>query len=717
MSTRHPQNCGNSIVPVGLILAGLLLGSTSAQENQRTVRQKVRTANIGTFEDYLKKRLPDLPSDKIVLHATDLNQRFDIDKLTGLVPPKNPFGPMEKLPVGDPRVAQYEKELREFLQRRQVLIQVRKEYDRGVSEQKRLRFAALLQPIQSNYFAGKVAKWNGSIFWAPASKTTDINLQFGDEARSVFGPIPPFDTSKLGTVTRPDGWTVVTGVLVGEVEGNQIELKPNTSKPGNPLEFLHRDVNGNIVSWTPTIEKCDKPSLAGGVTPCGTSSRLSRAVKGNVEWIALARKTKSVQTLTADPYWMPGNSSYELIGYIGFNRASGEVVFFDGTYSGMKFNWDAPTVPPGGSGYADDAGRAIAAQTYDTTFKIGCVACHDNKKPRIITPYIKQARVGYRDDALAKTFSLGALLPSLPRGERAPYRVVGSSYTAVHAQILNQSRMVDDPTNNCNVCHGLTNSGAGRFASDAVGKLGTLSGDPGIENSYRTDWALRTGAGKIHPWMVPDSGNDISSVPPVLTDADWATLKTVIDNAPASSLPVYTSAPAPESLISDSTRIADPSAPTNFSLTVADNRDGAAEVMPKEIHLTWNYLNGLGGVPERDDVRFNVAILEKDIPPGGGNPSMTDFPTIDDAKGLNAVEVGGGVYSDGNLIILEDVSFSGHQQWTDPSPTTIPRQYRVDFPATKNKRYLIRVVAKRFPFDQSAELYSGADHVFSVDVQ
>ena len=315
-----------------------------------------------------------------------------------------------------------------------------------------------------------------------------------------------------------------------------------------------------------------------------------------------------------DPYWMPGNSSYELLGYIGFNRASGEVVFFDGTYNGMKFNWDTPTVPPGGSGYADDTGRALAAQTYDATFRIACVACHDNKKPRIITPYIKQARVGYRDATLAKAFSLGDLLPSLPRGARAPYRVFGSSYTAVHTQVLSQSRMVADPTGNCAECHGLTNSGAGRFASDAVGKLGTLSGDAGIENSYRTEWALRTGTGKILPWMVPDSGNDISSIPPVLSDSDWATLKAAIDNAPVDSLPVYTSAPAPESVIADSTRIADPSAPTNFNLAVADNRDGTSEPMTKEVHLTWNYLNGLGGVPERDDVRFNVAVLEKDIP-------------------------------------------------------------------------------------------------------
>ncbi len=678
--------------------------------------QVVNVPDPGTFEHFLKSRLPDLSPSSIVLEPNSTPTRRDIDRITGLVPPKSPFGALEKLPDNDPRVRQYEKALEDFLQRRQQVIQLHREYERTLNERKRLQLLNFALPAPPSYFAGKVSKWNGPIFWAPASKTTDINLQFGDEARAVFGPIPPFDLTTLGTVTA-NGWTIQTGVLVGEVEGNQIELKPNDSKPGSPLEFQHRDINGNIVKWTTTIDQCDKPSLAGGVTPCGTSSRISRAVKGNVEWISLARKTTKVEKLGADPYWMPGNPNYLLVGYIGFNRVSGEVVFFDGTYQGMKFNWSAAIVPPGGAGYNDDVGRSAAAQTYDATFRIECVACHDNKKPRIITPYIKQARVGYENAERATAFSLGALLPYLPRAATAPYRVIGTSYTAVHAQAIAGGRTVADPGQNCNVCHGLTNSGAGRFASDAVGKLGTLTGDPGVENSYRTTWALRTGAGKIHPWMVPGSGNDISSAPPVLSDSDWSSLRAVIENPPADSLQVYTTAPAPESVITDSTRIADPAAPTNFAVTVADNRDGSSETMPKEVHLTWNYSNRLGGIPERDDVRFNVAIVEKDIPSGGAAPALSEYPTIDQAKGTGATDLGGGVYSDQGIFILENSSFTGHQQFTDPASTTSPRQYRVDFPASKNKRYLIRVLAKRFSFDQSGEVYSNADHVLSVDVQ
>ena len=188
---------------------------------------------------------------------------------------------------------------------------------------------------------------------------------------------------------------MTTGTLVVEVEGNRAELKPNTSKPGNPPEFEHRDDHGNFVKWTTTIDRCDKPSLAGGVvTPCGTGSRLSRRVKGNVEWIALARKSQGVAPLAADEYWKLDNPSFSLLGYIGFNQVSGEVAFFDGSYSGITFNWNAPLVAPGGSGYGDDQGRAQSSLTYDGSLMARCTLCHDNKAPRIITPHIQMAQWG-----------------------------------------------------------------------------------------------------------------------------------------------------------------------------------------------------------------------------------------------------------------------------------------------------------------------------------
>jgi hypothetical protein len=697
------------------------------------IAQKSGTPDPGSFETFLARRLPRLspPDGKRAdaIHWLASGKTRDasvhVDRITGLLPPKYPFPQyMEKLPEKDPRTMEYQRKLAEFLENRDKVLQIRNEYRNAVGDHKRsLQFDATTHAA-ADYFASKIAKWNGDICWAPASQSTDTIIRFGDEVRAVFGPIPPFDVTTLGQLTRPDGSTRETGLLSVEVEGNVVELKPNSSEPGSPLQFEHRDAAGRRVKWTTTIDKCDKPAMALGVDPCGTSSRISRVVQGNVEWVGLARKTKGGAILDADPYWLPGNPTYALLGYIGFNRVSGEVAFFDGSYVGAsatRFNWKAPIGPPAGAGYKDEEGRAVSATTYDATFSVPCVYCHDNRKPTIITPYIKQQRVGYRSEELAKAFSLKALLPHLPRGMRAPYRVVGSGYTAAHGHFMQDARTIVDPTGNCTTCHGLTNQGTSRIASDAVGKLGSLPGDTAVENSYRTAWALRGGAGKSHPWMLPGDGNNLSADPPapVLSDDDWNRLRAVLTNPDSDpqSLKVYTEAPAPEDILSDVARIADPYAPANFLASVVDNRDGPTEPLPKEIHLSWKYLNGFGGVPERDDVRFHVAITEAAIPPDGKEPAPGDYPTIDQAKGVSAIPVSGEVSRDGQITIIKDISFLGHVRFTDPVATTTPRQYRLDFPVATAKRYLIRVVAKRFCFDQSETKYSSADHVLWIDVR
>jgi hypothetical protein len=421
---------------------------------------------------------------------------------------------------------------------------------------------------------------------------------------------------------------------------------------------------------------------------------------------------------------MPTNPDFRLLGYIAFNRLSGEVAFFDGSYQGAdsdkRFNWNTPTVAPGGTGYGDDQGRAESVAIYDSTFRIDCAACHNNKEPRIITAYIKQARVGYRNADLQNAFSLGALLPDLHREITKPYRVVGSAYTAVHANTIAVGRAFDDPTGQCKRCHGFTNLGTARFTSDSVARLGSLSGDSAVENNYRSAWALRSGEGKIHPWMVPNDGNDISAEPPpdVMSDSDWNALKAMLEASGPDprQFKLYTEAPAPESAFTDEARVGDPSAPQLSSPTVADNRDGISEKLPKEIDISWDYLNSFGAVPERDDVRFNVSILEVDIPATGSAPSLDQYPSIETTKGIGATRISGDVYRDGDTLIVKDISFVGHTRWTDPAGTKVPRHYRLAFPAETNKRYLVRVLAKRFCFDQSDIKYSGVDHVLAVDV-
>lgn len=52
-----------------------------------------------------------------------------------------------------------------------------------------------------------------------------------------------------------------------------------------------------------------------------------------------------------------------------------------------------------------------------------------------------------------------------------------------------------------------------------------------------------------------------------------------------------------------------------------------------------------------------------------------------------------------------------------PVESILPRQYGISFPANLNKRYLIRVLAKRFIFDRSGEKFSSIDHLFSIDMK
>jgi hypothetical protein len=250
--------------------------------------------------------------------------------------------------------------------------------------------------------------------------------------------------------------------------------------------------------------------------------------------------------------------------------------------------------------------------------------------------------------------------------------------------------------------------------------LGSIPGDAAPENAFRTPWALRAGDGKIHPWMLPPpNGNDLSGEPPgtELGTSDWSVLQALMMQPPTDAPRIYTSAPAPESALLDSTRIGDAFAPDNFALSSTVNRDGAGQLMDREVHLSWTYLNGLGAVPERDDVRFNVAVQEVTVAAGAQPPPPTDYPSLDEVKGIGASELAPGIFTDGRNVIFRDLSFAGHRRWTDPPPTTVPRQYRLVFPAASGKRYLIRVSAKRYTFDGAVEAFSDKDHVFFIDVQ
>src|SRR3546814_5320881 len=94
-----------------------------------------------------------------------------------------------------------------------------------------------------------------------------------------------------------------------------------------PYTTLFRS-SGTVVKWTDSVPKCDKPSLAGDVTYCGLNSRLNRVVKDNVEWLFFCRKSSESLEVSAEPYWLRSNPQFSRYGVMGFNRLSGEIVFF-----------------------------------------------------------------------------------------------------------------------------------------------------------------------------------------------------------------------------------------------------------------------------------------------------------------------------------------------------------------------------------------------------
>jgi len=575
--------------------------------------------------------------------------------------------------------------------------------------------------VDVHSFAEIVERWNGNFLWAPASADSKPTTRSGDEARAVFGPIPDADCTNAAKS------------LPLEIEGNIVDLKPNPGLPGNPLEFEHRNVEGDVVKWTATIARCDKPSLAGNVTFCGMNSRLNRISRGNVEWLTLCRKSTKYLDIEPDPYWQKSNPKFARLGTIGFNKVTGEIVFFDGREDGIQFDWSQKFVPPGGHSYSDHGGREQAEALYDPTFQVQCSACHDNKKAYVVSPHIEQARVGYRHGAQgpeATAFSLGNYLPQTPRNELAPFRVIGSGYTATYRTELQRAKTVRDPTGNCTECHTLTTQVTGqRFAPDAVAQEPSVL-DPtwaqvlqlGAErtalrevNAHRTNWAQRSGPGGIHPWMLPIYGNELSTEALEISPVDWQTLSNCLWGAGGTEecgyRPLYTACPTPGWRAGG-----DASEPTGVTIEELPPPMGEAGI-DRVLRLRWNYLNSYGEVPERDDVRFNVAVKAAAIPPSGKPPLQDDFPDAGEAAGKTIALLDGEVATSGTAILIQNISYFGHSKFTEPVPSTALRGFRVDLPAKCNKRYLARILPKRFCFDQSGTVFAEKGELLYADVQ
>jgi len=67
-------------------------------------------------------------------------------------------------------------------------------------------------------------------------------------------------------------------------------------------------------------------------------------------------------------------------------------------------------------------------------------------------------------------------------------------------------------------------------------------------------------------------------------------------------------------------------------------------------------------------------------------------------------------------MFIGDLSYFGHLKFTDPAPATTPREFRADLPAMCNRRYLARILPKRFCFDQSGVRYGDRGQLIFADV-
>ncbi|WP_017996769.1 hypothetical protein [Rhizobium leguminosarum] len=576
--------------------------------------------------------------------------------------------------------------------------------------------ARLTLPGDAALFDDLVLKWNGDYSWGPATGGSDPVTRFGDEARSVFGPIP--DGACAGPQSRSLGL---------EVDGNSVGVEPNVAKPGSPLEFAHREAGGQIVKWTSAVAKCDKPSLAGGVTFCGLNSRIARVKRNRVEWLFLCRKSSDDLEVHAQPYWTQTDPRFSRYSAIGYNEITGEIAFIDGRKDRGVFDWSERFPPPGGQSYQDEMGRREAEELYDKTFEVNCVSCHDNKKPAIIDPHMQQARVGFsgdRHDARTTAFSLGSFFPGRVANVDAPFRVIGSGYAFAHRGAMRNANAFAIKGHPCFACHSLTTLESGRrFAADATGMSPKVR-DPTIGQTvaiaqekaalqmvrdHRTKWASEFGEGGIMPWMLPNHGGRLSEGSGQLSASEWEQLSACAWGSGGDICgfrPLFTSCPIPGESI-------DTFVPFDFSVasqpTVNGNEHSA-------IRLTWRYLNGYGAVPERDDVRFDVALKLEDIPSSRVSPDISDYPGVDESK--SAIALGPGVVvsrTAENYLLIRNVSFEGHRRWTDAPATSETRRYSIAIPDVCGKRYLFRILPKRFCFENSGVVSGKRDYLAFYD--
>jgi hypothetical protein len=195
--------------------------------------------------------------------------------------------------------------------------------------------------------------------------------------------------------------------------------------------------------------------------------------------------------------------------------------------------------------------------------------------------------------------------------------------------------------------------------------------------------------------------------------ADWQTLSTCLWGAGGGECgyrPLYTSCPAP-----GAGPQGDGYAPEQLSTTIlaAPAGETAAD---RVLRISWRYLNAYGNVPQRDDVRFDLAIKEISVPADGDLPTPSDYPGEEDIDATEPTHAANFAAS-GSMTLIRNASYRGHPRFTDPVASTDLRDYTIDVPASCDRRYLVRLLPKRFCFDQTKVAQSETDYLSYVDIR
>jgi hypothetical protein len=215
--------------------------------------------------------------------------------------------------------------------------------------------------------------------------------------------------------------------------------------------------------------------------------------------------------------------------------------------------------------------------------------------------------------------------------------------------------------------------------------------------------------------MVPIDGNDLSTSMPEISSDEWRKLSNCLWDAGGAECgyqPLYTACPAPGmGSKGDDAKPADFTA-TRLPLPLGEKGGG------RRLRLSWTYLNDLGGVPERDDVRFDVALKSVAIPSSSQPPpAAEDYPDMDETKGKDFIAIAGEIGKSGLATLIRNIAYFGHAKFTEPVPSTRPREFRLDLPAQCDRRYLARILPKRFCFDQSGIKYADESHLLYADIR